>query len=113
MQLPTVLLLSCSLASAFRRKNNYHSDDNSDSSSTGLFIQQKMPGPNKRGPMNDNSKFVQELAEFRKELYPEAHMYNSNPILEIETSGQPIRAKALEAKWLPVQVLSYIHVYPI
>lgn len=55
--------------------------------------------------MNDNSKFLQELGQFRKELYPEAHMYKDDPVSELEANGHPIRAKALEAKWLPVQVI--------
>lgn len=95
MKIGSVLLL-CSLAQALRRKRF---DEDSDSSSTSIVVH----GGSKRGPANDNAAFLRELAQFRSELYPEVHMYDQDPLSYVEVGGSPIRAKALEAKWLPIQ----------
>lgn len=58
----------------------------------------------KWSPPNDNAKFVRELAQFREDLYPEAQMYGDDPLQRVDVNDAPLRARSLEAKWLPVQV---------
>lgn len=72
--------------------------NDSDSESTSLTVTKFRKVP------NDNAAFLAELDEFRRELYPEAHLYDENPLNQVDKSTTPIRAKALEAKWLPIQV---------
>jgi serine/threonine protein kinase len=65
-------------------------------------VVQAEKGGNKRND-NDKQKFARELSQVRSELYPEASMYRDQVLDGLERNGSPIRARTLEAKWLPIQ----------
>jgi len=92
----------------FTRRGMIRNGDLWDSESDSHASMDEEPAPMIKRPANnmhnDNGAFLQELQTFRQEMYPEAHMYRDNPLSRVELDGNVIRTKALEAKWLPIQV---------